>query len=116
MVFISNISHDLLSIKPKKHTASPSNIPEETKEAIQNMTKWKDRVIRPFDKGSGLFILDREDYIKRTEVHTNDENTFVKIRDKEEAINNAIHAVKSWVDQYKKEEGMSDPNRKELCG
>ena len=72
------------------------------------MEKWKERVIRPFDKGSGVFVLDRDDYIKRTEEHINDESTFEKIVNKEGAIKNAINEVKAWVEQYKGEEGMSE--------
>ena len=111
-LFIKKVSETLLVEKPKRKINNPPNMDKATGKAIQDMSTWKDRIIRPFDKGSGLFVLDREDYIKRTITHLEDESTFEKITNKQEMTDNAIDAITQWAERYKKEKGMTDRIKK----
>ena len=65
-------------------------------------------MIRPADKGSKFFVLDREDYVQRTLVHLSDKNTFMEIHDKTAAIEEAKLAITNWCEKYADEEGMTN--------
>ena len=58
---VNNFSHSY------KH-AIPTNLDKDTLNAISDMKKWDDIVVRTFDKGSGFFVLNKEDYINRVRV------------------------------------------------
>lgn len=106
-LFISRVKHQITNYKNNRNFCLPKNIDSETHEALSEMKKWEDKVIRPFDKGTGFFILEKDDYIRRTEVHLNDTSTFDKIDDQAAAINNAIKAVTDWTIKYSTEPGMT---------
>ena len=62
-LYIQKVSKDLLQTNSRRTTVLPDNLPQDTRKALQDMKNWKDLIIRPADKGSKFFILDREDYI-----------------------------------------------------
>ena len=107
-LFIQQVTKELLQTNSNRTSVSPDNLPEESREALQDMEKWKDVVIRPADKGSKFFVLDREDYVQRTLVHLNDKNTFMEIHDKTAAIEEAKLAITNWCEKYADEEGMTN--------
>ena len=88
----------------KRKKVLPDNIPKESRESLNEMKIWKNKVIRPADKGSKFFIIDREDYINRVEVCLNDETTFDKFDNKEQL---AVDAIKQWTIKYCEEPGMT---------
>ena len=71
------------------------------------MKLWKDLIIRPSDKGSKFFIMDKEDYIQRVLVHLNDPSTFVIVHNKEEAASQITTAIKDWTVKFSSEPGMT---------
>ena len=73
------------------------------------MKKWTDIVIRPADQGSKFMVLDRDDYINRVLEHVQDESTFMRISDKQQAIEKVINDIKNWIVKYNEEQGMT-PN------
>ena len=85
----------------------PDNLPTESRKALEDMKSWKELVIRPSDKGSKFFILDREDYIQRVLVHLNDPSTFVIVQNKPEAIQQVTDAITDWTHKYSSEIGMT---------
>ncbi len=71
------------------------------------MKKWKNVVIRPADKGSKYFFLDREDYVKRVREHIHDADTFRTVN-KEDAERRTKLAIINWINDHKDEDGMTD--------
>ena len=107
-LFINNVKKQIAE-HPGKFTnkPAPKNVDRGTLSAIQEMKNWNDTVIRVFDKGTGFFILDKQDYINRVETALSDTTTFRLIENSTVAINNTITAVKSWILKYIDEPGMS---------
>ena len=107
-LFLKKVIDDVNNHRSNRVKSNPSNIEKETRQAISDMKNWDDKVIRLFDKGSGFFVLNKSDYIKRTMEELNDETTFLKISDEQNAIDSCISDIKSWVTKYKSEPGMTD--------
>ena len=78
-LFIERTTKDLLQTNSNTKSKLPDNLPIQSREALEHMEKWKDIVIRPADKGSRYFFLDREDYVKRVQEHIYDQETFEKV-------------------------------------
>ena len=106
-LFISKVKTEALNSEPKRKYCNPDNLTPGQRAALKDMASWKEAVIRPFDKGTGFFILDREDYIERVEVHLKDEETYERIEDKEQAKDDVIKKIGNWIDKYAEEPGMS---------
>ena len=49
----------LISHRPVQKYVSPDNIAAPIRSALKEVKRWKDVVIRPFDKGVGFFFLER---------------------------------------------------------
>ena len=62
-LFITKVKSEALGATPKRKHCSPDNLTPGQRAALKDMASWKDVIIRPFDKGTGFFLLDREDYI-----------------------------------------------------
>ena len=105
--YIQQQSKQLLQTNSRRHSFLQDNPPQESRKALQKMKKWREIVIRPADKGSKIFVLDKEDYVKRVLVHLNDVTTFVVIEDHTAVIDAAREAVLNWCKKYANEEGMS---------
>ena len=60
-------------------------------------------MIRPADKGSKFFVLDRCDYIERVLVHLDDKETFVEVADHASAIEAVNLAINLWCAKYAEE-------------
>ena len=100
-LFISNVKKQIAN-HPGKHInrSTPKNIDKQTLEAITELKSWDDTVIRLFDKGTGFFVLDKEDYISRVETALNDQKTFRKIENPPEEIQKTLSTIKTWVLNY----------------
>ena len=105
--YIQQVSKSLLQTNSRRHSLLQDNLPHESRKALQEMKKWREIVIRPADKGSKIFVLDREDYVQRVLVHLNDATTLVVIEDHAAAIDAARGAVLNWCETFSYEEGMS---------
>ena len=106
-LFIQRTTKDLLQTNNSIRSKLPDNLPMESRKALEDMEKWKDIVIRPADKGSRYFFLDREDYVKRVREHIHDEETFQKV-DKAQAEEETKLAIINWCSKYKNEIGLTD--------
>jgi hypothetical protein len=100
-LFISNVKKQIAN-HPGKHInrATPKNIDKQTLEAINELKSWDDIVIRLFDKGTGFFVLDKEDYIRRVETALNDQQTFRKIENPPEEIQKTLSKITTWILKY----------------
>ena len=105
-LYIERVTKDLLQTNSLTRTKLPDNLPEESRKALSEMAKWKDVVIRPADKGSQYFFLDRDDYISRVKEHL-DVDTFDTV-DREEAENATKLAIINWITQYHDEPGFTE--------
>ena len=106
-LYIEKVSKDLLQHKNNRKSVLPDNLPEESRKALNEMKKWKKQVIRPSDKGSTFFIMDRDDYIQRVETHLQDPSTFIMIQNKKDAIALVTKKITEWTINYREEPGMT---------
>ena len=89
-----------MQITREKTKSIPKNVSKNTIQAINELSSWNDTVIRLFDKGTGFFVLDKEEYIQRVEVALNDQNTFKRINNPSEQIQETPDAIKLWILKY----------------
>ena len=75
---------------------------------MNEMKQWKDTIIRPFDKGSGFFILSKDEYIKKVKSELDDQATFEKIPILEDAVKKCKAEITSWLEKYYEETGMTE--------
>ena len=103
-LFISKVKREIAA-HPGNHQnkPTPSNIDKETKDALNEMRNWDDTVIRVFDKGTGFFILDKEDYVGRVENALGDATTFKLIENPHQAVDHASSMIRSWTSKYSKD-------------
>ena len=106
-LFLERITKDLLQTNSKTKSRLPDNLSEESRKALEEMQSWKDIVIRPADKGSKYFFLDRQDYVRRVREHIYDKETF-EIVQKGEAEKQAKQAIMSWLLKFGEEPGLTD--------
>ena len=106
-LFIERVTKDLLQTNNNTRTKLPDNLPIESRKALEEMEVWKDIIIRPADKGSRYFFLDREDYVKRVQEHIYDKETF-HIIDKKEAEDRTKLAITNWCCNYNNEVGFTE--------
>ena len=111
-LFITKVSDELLQSVSKTKKKLPDNIPTKSRQALDEMKNWKDVIIRPADKGSTFFIMDRSDYVLRTLEHLSDPTTFVVIKNKHIAINQVVEVITQWTQLYDKEPGMTSSVKK----
>ena len=107
-LFIKKVKQDITNHSSTRKTTNPSNIDRKSLDAIKDMRNWKDTVIRMFDKGTGYFILNKDDYIRRTMVELNDPSTYEVMESQELAVKQCTSAITEWTVKYKDEIGMTD--------
>ena len=77
-LYIQKIKEEVGSFEHHFKISLSSNLDKETLSAINEMKQWKDTIIRQFDKGSGFFILSKDEYIKKVRLELDDQSTFEK--------------------------------------
>ena len=106
-LYIEKISNDLLQPKNSYKTMLPDNLQKESRMELEKLANNRDIVIRPSDKGSVIFILDRKDYVHRTLQKLNDTSTFSIVEDKAAAISTITDSIKQWTVEFAEEPGMT---------
>ena len=99
-LFIQKIKEDVNSFSHAYKNSIPSNLDKDTLNATKEMKKWDDIVIRTFDKGSGFFVLNKEDYINRVMNELQDNSTFENIPILEEAVHRCKKDITNWLETY----------------
>ena len=97
--------------------SSLSNIPREQYVALVNLSKNKDIIITKPDKGSGVVILNRTDYIKKMEVIVNDTTKFKVHNDQDlyQVSRRIERKVRKFLLEHLKKPGLlSDDEYKKL--
>ncbi|XP_052223979.1 uncharacterized protein LOC127839634 [Dreissena polymorpha] len=86
------------------------NLSKSEEQAIKELLHDDDIVIRPADKGSGIVIMDREDYVKKLKCEMSDSETYVAVTDdKTRIVENKVKKVADTL--YKKGSIDSDLKR-----
>ena len=79
----------------------------ESRKELYALEQRNDIVIRPADKGSKFFIMDRTEYIGRVKEQLADTSTFKCVPDKAKAIKEVTEAITNWTAEFNEEPGMS---------
>ena len=76
------------------------NLSQEEEEAIQRLIRDESIVIRPADKGSGIVILDTDDYLSKLEQKVHDDATYKSITgDKTSQVGKQVQKLVSGLHQ-----------------
>ena len=78
-LYIERVAKDLLQNNSNIRSRLPDNLPVESRKALEEMQKLDYIVIRPVDKGSKYFFLDRDDYVRKIHTHIHYEEKFQKV-------------------------------------
>ena len=97
-LFLHKLDEEIKHHKEKAYVGD--NLTKEERQALREMMKWTDVIIRPFDKGTGYIIDDREAYINRIMREIKDEAVYEIIEDKDNAIEGIHTRIEDWVEKY----------------
>lgn len=87
---------------------SSSNLSTQHQKALKdlkNLEKDHGIIIRPYDKGTGFVLRHKADYKAEMEKELGGD-VFVKIENKEAAIENCVKRVKGWIKKWREEEPL----------
>ena len=111
-LFINKVTEEIKSHTSTRKSSNPSNLDKSTQDALHEMKNWQDIVIRLFDKGSGFFILNRDDYIRRTMIELDNPTTYEVMDNHEAAIKQCADALLNWTIKFTNEPGMTEKTKK----
>ena len=95
-LFIERVTKEAHDYKPNRNRTVPDNLPQEARKALnelKHLHKNKDIIIRPFDKGVGFFLIQKEEYIQRTLQALSDTETYEIVDLKEAAQKTTEHQI-----------------------
>ena len=93
-LFIENVSRDARAAAHSYKYKAPDNLSKDCRKALNQLKKLYEEhqvIIRPFDKGTGFFLLGVDDYVNRTMVHLSDSSKYRIIEDPKSFAQNIIH-------------------------
>ena len=67
------------------------------------MERWRDVIIRPYDKGIGFVVDSTENYKERVFKEILDPHTYTLIENPKEAITSILARIMDWMEQYPEE-------------
>ena len=73
-VYLSRVEEEILSIS--EHGKNYSNLTEPEQEALRNLKEDDSIIIKQADKGSGVVVWDRDDYLKEADNHLLNETAY----------------------------------------
>ena len=88
------------------------NISEEEEKAIKKLLDDDSIIIRPSDKGSGIVIMNKEDYIAKVEKELADKGTY--IQSESDTTTNVVNKVKKLAKKLYNEGWISEDMKKYL--
>ena len=74
-LYIDLVKEDILKNISRKHN---SNLTDKERNALKTLMNDQSIIIRPADKGSGIVIMDTDDYIKKVNEDLSQNNTYQK--------------------------------------
>ena len=79
-MYLSAIEDELMKIK--EHGMNYSNLSKEERDALHNLSHDDSIIIKPADKGSGIVIWDRSDYLLESRRQLSEQQVYEKIEQK----------------------------------
>ena len=100
-LFLNNLDVAVRDSKEKK--GGGDNISVEERVALNEMKRWDNLVVRPYDKGVGFVVDDLENYKERifTEIHN--QQTYEVVENKETVISEIHSRIKDWTEKHKQD-------------
>ena len=96
-IYLSRLEEEILNLnfKIKYH-----NITKEEREAIKSLKNDTSIIIKEADKGSGIVVWDRDDYLKEAQMQLDDHNIYEKVGG--EVISPLIKVIKNCIGEIYK--------------
>ena len=95
-IYLSRLEEAILALYTN---VKYSNITKEEREALMSLQKDTSIIIKEADKGSGIVVWDRDDYLKEAEKQLSDTNTYEKAS--RDVLSHHINIVKSVLEKVK---------------
>ena len=95
-IYLSRLEEAILALDTN---VKYSNITKEEREALKSLQKDTSIIIKEADKGSGIVVWDRDDYLKEAEKQLSDANTYEKASG--DVLSPLINIVKSVLAKVK---------------
>ena len=76
-MYLSELEEEIIKIDEKGHNYP--NLNKNERDALDNLVKDSNIIIKPADKGSAVVVWDKEDYLRECENQLNDKNIYEKI-------------------------------------
>ena len=72
--YVDAIKHDILTVVNRNHSCNhiTDNLTKDERQALRNLKKRQDIIIKPADKGSGTVVMDKSWYIDECNRQLND--------------------------------------------
>ena len=93
-IYLSRLEEEILDINTK---IKYHNVTREERKAIESLRNDKSIIIKEADKGSGIVIWDREDYLKEAESQLSDENVYERLVD--DNVSTLVQTIKSCLNK-----------------
>ena len=97
-MYLSKVEEEILNINTK---LKYHNVTKDERNAIDSLKDDTSIIIKEADKGSGIVIWDREDYLKEAEYQLKDANVYEKLEG--DSISPLIKVIKSALSKMQKE-------------
>ena len=102
-MYLSKLEEEILNINTK---LKYHNVTKEERNAINSLRNDASIIIKEADKGSGIVIWDREDYLKEAESQLGDENVYEKLHG--DSVSPLIKVIKSALSKIQKRGDISN--------
>ena len=87
-MYLSELEEEIIKIDEKGHNYP--NLSKNERDALDNLVKDSNIIIKPADKGNAIVVWDKEDYLHECENQLNDKNIYEKIEN--DPLKNSITA------------------------
>ena len=87
-MFLSQVENELFEIT--KEPTRYSNLSQEERRTITTLADDRSIVIKKADKGSGIVVCDRADYLRKAEKQLLDKNVYQEVQSKKQMLSNLV--------------------------
>ena len=94
-MYLSEIEEELMKIN--EHGMNYSSLSKEERDALHNLSNDDSIIIKPADKGSGIVIWDRSDYLLECQRQLSEQQVYEKIE--QSPLEKVTHRIKTTLKQ-----------------
>ena len=98
LIFTNQLEHELSQISTPSLHPDKHNLSLKARRALTDLSKRTDIVIRPADKGSGIVLLSREQYIQECERQLSDQIYYQRLH--MSTLDSVVTEITEIIDQY----------------